>query len=358
MQKLIASELMLPQPLSHATALAADFYRSADIYELEKKCVFANSWQLLAHASRISAPGDYLVTDIAGLPAIVLRTHQDQIRAFHNVCRHRAGPIALCDGKGAKNLRCRYHGWTYDLNGVLKSAPEMSVTADFDLSSIRLPELKVAEWQGLIFAATGTVPAFAEVFAGIDKRLGNHPLASYQFQQRVSYEVACNWKVYVDNYLEGYHVPHIHPSLNAMLDYRSYRTETHDWYSYQHSPLESAGELYGNGDALYYFIYPNTMLNILPNRLQTNRVLPLSVNRCRIEFDYFYPSDDSAETQEKHARDHEFSHLVQNEDIGICEAVQKGLESGSYQAGRLNPVRENAVHHFHEILRRVYRQSF
>jgi choline monooxygenase len=161
----------------------------------------------------------------------------------------------------------------------------------------------------------------------------------------------------VDNYLEGYHVPHIHPGLNSLLDYRSYITETAQWYSFQFSPLESADDLYGSGEALYYFLYPNAMLNILPGRLQTNRVLPLGVDRCRVEFDFYYAPADTPEAQARRAKDIAFSDEVQDEDVTICEDVQRGLASGSYEAGRLNPLRENAVHHFHEMVRRAYRDS-
>ncbi len=156
-----------------------------------------------------------------------------------------------------------------------------------------------------------------------------------QFHHRASYDVACNWKVYVDNYLEGYHVPHIHPGLNSLLDYRSYITETAEWYSFQFSPLESGDDLYGSGEALYYFLYPNAMLNILPGRLQTNRVLPLGVDRCRVEFDFYYAPDDSPEAQARRAKDVAFSDEVQDEDVTICEDVQRGLASGSYEAGPL-----------------------
>jgi choline monooxygenase len=142
--------------------------------------------------------------------------------------------------------------------------------------------------------------------------------------------------------------------LNSLLDYRTYITETSDWYSYQFSPLESADDLYGSGDALYYFIYPNTMLNILPGRLQTNPVLPIGLDKCRVEFDYYYEHDDSEKAEQRRARDLAFSDEVQKEDVDICESVQTGLSSGSYIAGRLNPLRENAVHHFHELLRSAY----
>ena len=261
------------------------------------------------------------------------------------------------DGRGAKRLRCRYHGWTYGLDGVLRSAPEMAATEEFDPTQVRLPALSVQTWQGLIFVAEADAPDFGEFIAGIDDRLGGRSFVDYRFHRRVSYELACNWKVYIDNYLEGYHVPHIHPGLNRLLDYRSYVTEVHDWYSLQFSPLESAPDLYGSGEALYWMLYPNTMLNSLPGRLQTNRVLPLGVDRCRVEFDYYYPAADDAAAAARREADEQFSDEVQDEDRLICEQVQRGLASGSYQSGRLNPLRENAVHHFQELLRRAYRQA-
>jgi choline monooxygenase len=193
---------------------------------------------------------------------------------------------------------------------------------------------------------------FDELVAGIDARIGPaRGLAGYGHHRHVAYEIACNWKAYVDNYLEGYHVPHVHPALNRMLDYRSYRTELARWHSLQWSPLESDPGLYGDGDALYYWLWPNTMLNILPGRLQTNRVLPLGVDRCRVEFDFYYPLDDSGEARARRDADRAFSDEVQLEDLRICEDVQRGLASGSYVAGRLNPLRESGVHHFHELWR-------
>jgi choline monooxygenase len=350
------SDWLRAQPLDHASALPAPFYTDADAARQERDHVFGRSWQLLAHAGQLASAGDHVVEEIAGLPVLLVRSEDDTLRAFHNVCRHRAGPLALCNGRGARALRCRYHGWTYTLAGQLRSAPEMDSAADFDLSTIHLPELQVQTWQGLVFAALDPAAPLAEVLAGIDARLHGHALADYAFSHRTSYEIACNWKVYVDNYLEGYHVPHIHPALNRLLDYRSYRTEVADWYSLQWSPLENDGNFYGQGDALYYFIWPNIMLNILPGRLQTNRVVPLAPDRCRVEFDYYYPSAADAAEQQRRHQDQVFSDEVQQEDVTICLAVQQRLASGSYFAGRLCPRRESGVHHFHELLRRAWRE--
>jgi choline monooxygenase len=354
MQQSMADQDFTQQALATATALQAACYVTATASDHDRHAVFARSWQLVAHASQLNRVGDHVVAEIAGVPLVIVRGDDGELRALHNVCRHRAGPLATCAGRGAKRLRCHYHGWTYALDGQLLSAPEMSEAKDFDATAIRLPQAQIALWQGFVLVALEQVPAIADVLEGIDARIGADAFAGYSLQQHIAYDIACNWKAYVDNYLEGYHVPHIHPELNRMLDYRSYVTELARWHSLQWSPLESASDLYGNGEALYYWIWPNTMLNILPGRLQTNRVLPLAPDRCRVEFDFYYPDD--AAGAERRERDLAFSDIVQKEDVDICERVQRGLASGSYVAGRLNPRRESGVHHFHELLRAAYRE--
>ncbi len=348
---------LAPQPAGTATALPACYYVDHGMAAVDRSAIFDRAWQLVAHVSQLREAGDHVVADLAGLPVIAVRGADAAIRVMHNVCRHRAGPIAQCDGLGAKSLRCRYHGWTYTLEGQLRSAPEMKDAQDFDVAAVRLPQLAVKVWQGLVFAAVdpGRAPDFDAFVAGIDARLGpDRGLEGYGGHHRVGYDIACNWKVYVDNYMEGYHVPFVHPGLNRLLDYRSYRTELARWHALQWSPLESDPALYGSGDALYYWLWPNTMLNILPGRLQTNTVIPLGVDRCRVLFDSYYA--DAADAGRREA-DIAFSDEVQHEDLGICEDVQRGFASGSYVPGRLNPLRETGVHHFHELLRAAYRDA-
>ncbi|WP_028838485.1 MULTISPECIES: aromatic ring-hydroxylating oxygenase subunit alpha [Thermomonas] len=351
---------LAPQPQATATALPARFYAAPAMAATDRSAIFDRSWQLVAHASQLRGIGDHVVANLAGLPVIAVRGGDGAVRVMHNVCRHRAGPIAQCDGLAAKALRCRYHGWTYTLEGQLRSAPEMKDAQGFDVADVRLPQLAVRIWQGLVFAAVdaANAPDFDAFVAGIDARLGpDRGLEHYGGHHRASYDIACNWKVYVDNYLEGYHVPFVHPGLNRLLDYRSYRTELARWHSLQWSPLIVSDEspdpaLYGSGDALYYWLWPNSMLNILPGRLQTNTVVPLGVDRCRVIFDSYYA--DAGDAARRDA-DLAFSDEVQHEDIGICEDVQRGFASGSYVPGRLNPLRETGVHHFHELLRAAYR---
>ena len=347
---------LAPQALEHATALPARFYAAPGCHLRDRDAILARSWQLLARADQLADPGDHVVGEIAGVPLLLVRGDDGELRALHNVCRHRAGPLANCDGRGARRLRCQYHGWTYALDGRLRSAPDMDAAPGFDPAAVRLPQARIAEWQGLVFAALEPAMPLDALLDGIGARLGEGSLARFRFHRRAAYDIACDWKVYVDNYLEGYHVPHIHPELNRMLDYRSYATECGRWNSLQHSPLDSGEALYGSGEALYWFVWPNLMLNVLPDRLQTNLVLPLGDGRCRVVFDYFYPADaDPATLDARHAEDHRFSDLVQVQDVGMCETVQRNLASGSYVAGRLNPARESGVHHFHELLRAAYR---
>ncbi|WP_017462179.1 aromatic ring-hydroxylating oxygenase subunit alpha [Dyella ginsengisoli] len=339
--------------LDHATALPARYYVGEAMLAMEHRAVFARSWQLVAHQGQLAEPGDHVVEQVGHVPVIVVRGQDGVLRGFVNVCRHRAGPLALCNGKGARALHCKYHGWTYTLEGQLRSAPEMQGAADFDVSDIRLPPIRVHEWQGLVFVALDeAVPPFGGVYGGIAERIAPIDLSAMRYLRRDSYEIDCNWKVYVDNFLEGYHLPHVHPGLSKVLDYRAYDTELFDWYSLQSSPLRNSTAIYGDGEAFYYFVYPNVMLNIMPGRMQTNRIVPLGPDRCRVEFDYYYAQDDAA--QARIAADQEFSDEVQQEDIDICVAVQRGLTSGTYEAGRLCPKRESGVWHFHNQLRAAY----
>jgi choline monooxygenase len=229
----------------------------------------------------------------------------------------------------------------------------MGDAREFHVEDFRLPQYRTAVWQGLVFVALDEdTPPLESVYGGIAKRIAPIDLATMDFVHRDAYEIACNWKVYVDNFLEGYHLPYVHPGLSKVLDYRVYHTELFRWYSLQHSPLRANDGIYGDGEAFYYFVYPNVMLNIMPGRLQVNRILPLGPERCRVEFDYYYSPD--PEARSRIGRDREFSEEIQQEDIAICEAVQRGLASGAYEAGRLNPRRESGLWHFQNLLREAY----
>jgi choline monooxygenase len=183
-------------------------------------------------------------------------------------------------------------------------------------------------------------------------------LDAMTFVKRIDYEVACNWKIYVDNFLEGYHVPYVHPELMKLYDFRQYRTEVFEQYSLQWTALTAGDAPYEikAGDCAYYYcVFPNYMLNILPGRVQTNLVVPLAPDRCRVEFGFYYRDVDGQAAQRAIAEDLEYSDRVQREDMDICEHVQRGVSSRAYDRGRFSVDAEAGVHHFQERLRVAYR---
>jgi choline monooxygenase len=195
------------------------------------------------------------------------------------------------------------------------------------------------------------------VFAGIRERVAPTVLGSLRFARQVDYEVACNWKVYVDNFLEGYHVPYVHPDLHNLYDYQNYVTDVHEYYSVQVGPLTGERNVYtaGGGEGLYYFVFPNLMLNVVPGRLQLNVVEPRGPDRCRVLFRYYYDDLERPDARERIESDVTFSDQVQQEDAEICERVQRGLSSRAYDRGRFSVRFEEGVYHFQQLLKQAYR---
>ncbi len=336
--------------LNQACALHPKAYSDSEIYRFELNNILSRGWQCIAPASAVSKPGDVVTREIANKPIIVARNHDNQLKGFFNICRHRAGPLAICDMSDAKRLRCHYHGWAYDLNGQLKLAPEMNQAEDFSHRDIALIPIDVMEWRHMIFARIDGGLSFSEVYESIDAIIPNGTIDGLKHRASQLHPVACNWKVYIDNFLEGYHLPFVHPGLNQAVNYAEYTTELSQWWSLQRTPVEQDTGAYSAGEGLYFFVYPNVMLNIMPGRLQSNRVVPTGIDSCLVEFDFYY----TAAEKDRLEQDLEFSAQVQEEDRIICEHVQKGLVSGAYEAGRLSPKRESGVWHFQNLLREAY----
>jgi len=341
--------------LEQAETLPSAWYTDPGFHELDRRVIFERTWQVVGHAAQVRNIGDRMVSEVAGNPIVVVRGKNGELRAFYNVCRHRGGPLATEDGCESM-LQCRYHGWTYTLDGELRGVPRWDRVDLFDRKDFGLIPVHVDAWEGFVFVnldpASPGVP-LSDVVAGITERIAPETLPSKRFHSRSVYDVACNWKVYVDNYLEGYHVPLVHPGLFGMLDYREYATETFAWYSLQHSPLRPEESIFGAGHAYYYFIHPNLTLNILPGRLQTNRVIPVSHDRCRVLFEYYYDDIESDEGRRRIEEDRRSAHETQLEDIMICEHVQRGLASNAYDRGRFSVELEGGVWHFQNLIRRA-----
>ncbi|HEU4569842.1 MAG TPA: aromatic ring-hydroxylating dioxygenase subunit alpha, partial [Gemmatimonadales bacterium] len=276
-------------PVTRAETIPSAWYVDPGFHRLDRDAVFAASWQNVGCLEQVGRPGQFLVATVADNPIIVVRGEDGALRAFYNVCRHRGGPLALCDGE-ARALRCQYHGWTYLLDGSLRGVPKMDRSELFDKKDFGLRPVAVDVWEDQVFVHLGERPEpLARLVAGIAERIAPARVGGLRLAKRVDYEVGCNWKVYVDNFLEGYHVPFVHPELVSLFEYSRYRTELFERHSLQWSPLDAtaaspytaAGAAAGaEGQAYYYWVWPNYMLNILPGRLQTNVVEPLGPGRC------------------------------------------------------------------------------
>jgi choline monooxygenase len=336
-------------PLEKAHTIPARWYFDPAVAEREREAVF-RGWQVAARVDQLREPGAYATTEIAGEPILALRD-EGTLRAFHNVCRHRAAVVVPGECGVLDRLRCRYHGWTYDLRGQLRGLPEFDGICDFAREDNGLVPLAVDVWGPCVWVHPGSPRTpLAEFLAPL---AGRHPeIATLRWAARKSYEVACNWKVYVDNYLDGgYHVNTVHPTLAGVLDYREYRTEVYEHASVQVSPLvddggATAGTRAGT-HAYYWWVYPNFMVNIYSGVMDTNLVLPLGPDRCRVIFDFYF-SDQSDEYIRKSL---DVADAVQIEDMEICAEVQRGLRSRTYVSGRYGR-REAGVHHFHRLLHR------
>lgn len=348
-------------PLQQSETIPSSWYTDPRYHAFDQKTVFGKTWQYIGHENRLAHAGDYLSLTIAGHPVVVVRNKDGDLRGFYNVCRHRGGPLVM-DGCGHTNmLQCKYHGWTYRLDGSLRGVPRFDRVDLFDKKDYGLVPVHVATWHGLVFVHLDEQPDLnlADLLDGIAERIAPMRVDTPTFHKRVTYDVACNWKVYVDNYLEGYHIPLVHPELCNLLDYRSYITETHRYYSLQYSPFKSEDNLYqaSNGEAFYYFVFPNIMLNVLPGRVQMNAVLPLAPDRTQVIFDYYYDDVTSEQAQQTIKNDLAFSDHVQHEDMEICEHVQRGLASRAYDRGRFSVECEAGVYHFQSLLKGIYRQA-
>lgn len=359
------------QQIECAHTLASRFYVDPKILEIEKEKIFRRSWQLVGSLDQpcaevnglkktISDPETYFTTDVAGEPLLIVRDQQGTLRAFSNVCRHRAGPIAL--GSGCKNvMRCQYHGWTYTLDGKLIGTPDVEGIEFFDRSTMGMFPVSLQTWEKFMFVNFDPrAESLSSVLGQIPQQAQGFQFAGLQFAERRDYLINCNWKVYVDNYLEGYHIPIAHPGLMREIDYAQYRTDTFRFYSQQFAPIramkaEDAGERFytpGTGlqQALYFWVFPNLMLNIYPDNISTNVIVPLSADKTLTIFEWFFRDVDQPTTRARIEKAIVFSDQVQQEDIRLCENVQRGLHSSTYDRGRYSVKRENGVHHFHMLL--------
>jgi choline monooxygenase len=289
---------------------------------------------------------------------VVVRADDGPLRAFFNVCRHHAAAVVTEAQGCAKQFRCPYHGWTYGIDGALKGMVEFDGVCNFDRAKNGLVPIRVDTWENFVFVnLDGRAAPLSNFLGAVPSLVAPLQLTEklHYFDRRV-YTLNCNWKVYVDNYLDGgYHVPHAHKGLSSVIEYTQYTIENFERACLQSSPLSSNADSAAGvaatrqGRAFYLWIYPNFMINAYEGVMDTNLVLPLGVDKCAVIFDYYF-GDISTAAEAHNKGSIAVSEKVQDEDMAICDAVQRGLHSRAYQAGRLSVRREAGEHLFHRLL--------
>lgn len=344
-------------PLAEASTPPAAWYFDAEVAALERRTVFARNWQFAARLDQVHEPGQYASCEIAGEPIVVVRGDDGVLRGFFNVCRHHAAAVVTEAQGCARNLRCPYHGWTYTLEGALKGTPSFNAECGFDRAAHGLVPVETAVWENFVFVRLDREGPALHDFLGAQlvsevAALGLDRL--HWFAQR-HYLFDCNWKVFVDNYLDGgYHVPHLHKGLDSVIDFKRYAIENGERHCLQSAPMVQGDNaefsaVRGGARAAYYWLHPNFMLNWYEGMMDTNLVLPLGPERTEVIFDFWF-EDVSDAARARNEASVAVGNIVQDEDMAICHSVQRGLRSRAYDTGRLSVRREAGEHLFHRLL--------
>jgi choline monooxygenase len=344
-------------PLAEASTIPASWYTDPGVGELERRAVFGANWQAVGRADQVAEPGQFVTAEVGGEPVVVVRGEDGVLRGFFNVCRHHAAAVVDEPCGRVSALRCPYHGWTYGLDGALKGTPDFQGVVGFDRGQNGLLPLAAETWESFVFVKLEPGgPSLSEFLGVLVEQVRHLRLESLRFFERRTYAFDSNWKVFVDNYLDGgYHVPFLHRGLDSVLDYAAYAIENGERFCLQTSPVRDSGRDPGvaavrTGErAYYYWIYPNFMVNWYQGVMDTNLVVPVGVDRTLVVFDFYF-ADVSETARERNRASVEVGERIQHEDTGICASVQRGLRSRAYRAGRLSVRREAGEHLFHRLL--------
>ncbi|HWD37357.1 MAG TPA: aromatic ring-hydroxylating dioxygenase subunit alpha [Fimbriimonas sp.] len=353
-------DLTVNPRIEEASTLPSAFYKDPGMLDLCREKVFARSWQFIGSDDLVKVPGAVhpftLLEDCLDEPMVLTRDMGDQVHLLSNVCTHRG--MAVVDGAGNERyLRCRYHGRRFGLDGKFQFMPEFEGVCGFPSDSDDLARPPLGRWQNLLFASVHPLASFEQTIQPLLDRVGWLPIDQFLFDSSGArdYLVKANWALYVDNYLEGFHIPFVHAALNEALDYENYTCETYDWASLQLAVGKEGEECFDlpthcpdkgkRISAYYYWVFPNTMFNFYPWGLSINVVKPLAPDVTRVSFLPFTWDPAKRGAGAGGALDR-----VEREDEAVVELVQKGVRSRFYDRGRYSPKREVNLHHFHRLL--------
>lgn len=337
---------MEPGDLSMQT-LDASAYVEPESYRIERQRIFGREWLLLAHETEIANPGDASAGVIAGWPLFVIRDKSGGIKGFHNVCRHRAGNLVPDGVSHCGTLRCRYHGWLYDTDGLLRKRPGFAEPDRFDPAELSLVPIRVETWQGFVFVNLDNAAGpLIDGLGDLATATAHLPIGRYRFHKRKVYELPFNWKTYTDNYLEGYHIPYMHGGLARDLDMPSYTVENGRRVSVHRARSRNQGAYEG----LFLWHWPNNTVGVYGGGFNICRILPISPSSMQLIFDFYFDPEAglSDDTKDRAAAT---TCAVVEEDFPMCEVVQRNLAAGVYRQGPLSPRHENGVAYFHALVR-------
>ena len=331
--------------ITRARTLDPAFYEDEAAWKLTRERVFARTWQWLGDLADVASPQSLSPRDLLpgclDEPLLLARDGDGTLRCLSNVCTHRANLLVRAPCR-AEQIRCGYHSRRFDLAGRMTFMPEFADAHDFPSPADDLPQLPFAEWAGHGFAALDPVAPFDAFLGDVRARVPWHPVERmvHDPSRDRDYAIAAHWALYVENYLEGFHIPFVHASLNEAVDYGSYTTEL-----FRYANVQAALGRDGQPAASYWWIFPNLMLNFYPWGMSVNVVEPQGLAQTRVRFRSYVGDASLLDAGAGRGLDR-----VEAEDEAIVEAVQRGVRSRLYRGGRYSPTRERGVHHFHRLL--------
>ena len=352
-------------------SLGAEAYVDERYLAIEREAIFYRTWQWVCHGEKLRKPGSYYVGDVQGRSIALVRDYDGTLRAFYNVCQHRAHELLQGEGK-TRRIVCPYHAWSYDLKGVLNGAPHTEDLPEFEKSKICLKPVQVEEFCGFVYVNLDpAAPSLAEQSGDLGKEImGFAPdVEDLTFAHRLTFEIQSNWKNVVDNFLECYHCPVAHKDFCTLIDLDTYRVTTHGIYSsHMAKAVRSNNTAYSIegatvDDHAVWYLWPNSCLLRYPGRgnFLVLQVIPVGPDRTYETYDFYF------ETAEPSAQEWEaiayINDVLQREDIDIVESVQRGMATPAFEHGRIvhDPNRsgksEHAVHHFHGLVIDAYAKA-
>jgi choline monooxygenase len=361
--------------VARSGTMPADWYTSRELYDLEQEHLFRRVWQHVGRTEQVAEPGDYFTCEVANEQVVVVRDKSGELHALSNVCLHRAGPVALECGR-RKAFQCPYHGWTYELDGRVRATQGMDGTECFEPASMRLPEFEVATWGPTVWVRLEPGgPSLEEWLGQITPRAANYRVDELEYVGGRRWYIPCNWKMYVDNYMEGYHIPFIHPGLQQALHPDVYTYELGVFSNEQYGaephprgpgsrvasvlgstqafralkpPMDGLSEEERNG-YFFFWQFPTNTFNFMPDGFLLFTIRPVDIEMTECTFSWWLPEAADLTDKLMQAAIVNFGHVVNMEDVEICMHAQKGMRSSVYTQGRYNAEQEACLHHFHGL---------